>query len=292
MEILALVGACIVIMLASLSGIIFVTKRFGAWTEKNIQYLVAFSAGVFLIVSYNLIFEAFEFGSGVLVSIAVIVGFLGFYIIEKSYPELHCHHGDGVCLDQKNKKGAYKVLVGDAFHNIADGILLAPIFMIDIRLGFTAAIGIFVHEFVQEISEFFVLRSAGYTTKEALLRNFIVSATIFIGAFCGLYLSSFAFFVGPLIGLAAGAFLYILIVDLIPESVKRSHSEQKYITYLAWALTGILLILSVNILTDRQLELRGLDGHGHLESDHDDHDVHEDSDEIHEDHIEDHHDDL
>ena len=266
MELVYLVLASVAIMCASLVGVVFVNKKLGHWTEKNIQYLVAFSAGVFLVVAYDLIFEAFEFGSNKLITtVSIIAGFLVFYLFEKYYPETHCHHGDGACQVTKNKKGANRVLYGDAFHNFGDGILLAPVFVTDIRVGFIAAFGILAHELVQEISEFFVLKSAGYSNKEALIKNFLSSSTILVGAIGGYYLTSFEYLVGPLIGLAGGAFVYILIIDLIPESVKHSHREKKYINYLAWALLGVFVILLVNISIESNMKKEGLDGHGHAE---------------------------
>lgn len=269
---LYLIGASVVIMFASLAGVLLITRKLEDWTQANLKYLIAFAAGVFLIVSYDLIFEAFEFAtSTTIVVISIIAGFLLFYIVERVYPESHCHHDDATCIAEKNKRGAKKILVGDALHNAGDGILLAPIFMIDIRLGFVAAFGIFVHEFVQEISEYFVLRKAGYTAKQALVRNFLISATVLIGAIGGYYLTSFKELVGPLVGLAAGAFIYILLVDLIPESVQHSKEEQRYINYIVWGLLGVLLIISVNAISSHQLEKQGLDGHGHLYSEEEHH---------------------
>ena len=250
MELIALILSSVSIMLASLVGVFFTIKHLGAWTENNIRYLIAFASGVFLIVAYHLGFEAIEFGAdNIFVWIAIILGFLMFFALERMYPEAHCHHGDQKCMTENNKKGARKILIGDAFHNLADGILLAPIFVADIKLGIVAAFGIFVHEIVQEISEFFVLKNAGYSTKKALTLNFLVSGTILIGAIGGYYLSSFVYLVGPLIGFAGGAFVYILLIDLIPESIKHSHKEKKYFNYIAWALFGILLILSINFFT-------------------------------------------
>jgi zinc and cadmium transporter len=244
MTVLALFIASLFIMLASLSGVIFIHKRFANWTERNLNYLVAFALGVFGVVAYDLIFEALEFASSGLIVLAFfIIGFLLFFLLEKLFPEMHCHHGEH---EGETRRSLRKVLWGDALHNIGDGILLAPVFVSDIRLGFVAAFGIFVHEFVQEISEFFVLRKAGYSVKGALVLNFAVSSTILIGAFGGLYVSSFESFVAPLIALAAGAFVHILVIDLIPESVKHSHREQKYLNYFAWVLLGILLIVLLN----------------------------------------------
>jgi zinc and cadmium transporter len=250
MELIYLLIASLVIMLASLSGVVFVTKKLGHWTSQNIQYLVAFSAGVFLIVSYDIVTEALEFSDNkILVLGAIILGFLVFYLFEKFYPEVHCHHEDNKCATENSRRGARKILIGDGLHNLGDGILLAPVFVLDIRLGLVAAFGILVHEFVQEVSEFFVLKFSGYTTREALVWNFVASSTILAGALIGFYLSSLEYLIGPLLGLAAGAFIYLLVIDLIPESVKNSHRERKYLNYVAWALLGILVILSLNFLS-------------------------------------------
>ncbi|MFT5180076.1 MAG: zinc and cadmium transporter [Candidatus Paceibacteria bacterium] len=250
MELIYIVIASFTIMLASLAGILFVSKRLESWANRNMKYLIAFASGVFLIVAYDLIFEAFETTqNNIIVVISIIVGFLFFFVVEKIYPEAHCHHDDNSCVKSNSKRGAKKILIGDALHNTGDGILLAPVFVTDLRLGIIAAFGIFVHEFVQEISEFFVLKAAGYTNREALTKNFIVSSTILIGAVGGYYLSLFDLLVAPLIGLTAGAFIHILLVDLIPESIRHSRKEKKYFNFAAWTLLGILLILSIDMLT-------------------------------------------
>mgnify|MGYP000285953057 CR=1 FL=1 len=57
-----------------------------------------------------------------------------------------------------------------------------------------------------------------------------------------------------------------LLKVAIPESVKNSHKERKYLNFAAWALFGVLLILAVNIFSSHTLEVNGLDDHGHLEN--------------------------
>jgi zinc and cadmium transporter len=246
-QVVAILAASAGVMVVSLSGVLFVFKRINKWTERNIKYLVAFSAGVFLIISYNLVFEAIEFSSNnIIATISILGGFLMFYLLEKLYPESHCHHDDKKCIANADKSGAHRVMIGDAFHNIADGILLVPAFLVDIKLGIAATVGILIHELIQEISEFFVLKDAGYTTKQSLIRNFLISSTILIGAGLGLYVSSVGNFIGPFLGVAAGAFIYIVLVDLIPNSVKASHKEKKYLKYLFWVVFGVVLILGVN----------------------------------------------
>ena len=70
--------------------------------------------------------------------------------------------------------------MGDAIHNVHDGIILVPAFLVSPVVGFGTALAILFHETVQEIAEFFILLGAGYSIKKALLLNLIVSTTNYI----------------------------------------------------------------------------------------------------------------
>lgn len=263
---ISILATSFVVMLVSLSGVFFSSRFLKDWTERNMKYLIAFASGVFLVIAYNLVNEALEFAHDTkATTFAIIFGFLIFYFIEKLFPETHCHHDDTHCLVENTKKSANRVMLGDSFHNAGDGVLLATVFVVDIRLGFLATIGVIAHEFVQEIAEYFILKSAGYSTKEALTRNFISASTILIGAIGGYYISSFEELVGPLIGFSAGVFIYILTTDLIPESFRHSHQNKKYLQYFIWVFVGALLILVTESVTGYFLQKEGLDPHGHAD---------------------------
>lgn len=243
MTLLFLLLAALSVMLVSLIGAIFIWKKFGDFAHKNIHYLVSFSAGVFFIVAINLTRESWELsGSYLLTFIYILIGIGIFLGISFLFPESHHHHEKGDCCDDHTKAGAKRMIIGDAIHNMADGIILAPAFLIDIQLGIMTTLGILIHEGIQEISEFFVLKDAGYTTKQALIRNVLASSTILIGASIGFFVSSSTNILTVLLGIASGVFLYIVIVDLVPKSVKASHKDKKYFKYILWALFGILLI--------------------------------------------------
>jgi len=235
--------ACVFIMLASLAGLITVWTKLGKWMHKNLSFLVSFSSGVFLVVAFNLALESFEFSNSVTVGFfAILLGILFLHFVSYLFPEAHYHHEKHSTEYIHNKLGAKRILVGDAIHNVGDGILLAPAFAIDIRLGIVTAVGILIHEFVQEISEFFVLREAGYSTNQALQRNFLISSTILVGAVLGYFLSSVHLFVGPLLGIAAGSFFYVVIEDLIPKSVAFSQKRKAYKKYFFVAMLGMAIM--------------------------------------------------
>ncbi len=246
------------IMLASLSGLIFLVKNFSDWLHANSKFIIAFSSGIFAVVIYDLLLESFEFSKNIWIALgAVIVGFSIFQILEKIFPEIHHHEeDDDHCIHSKRK-----VIWGDAFHNIGDGILLALAFAIDVKVGIVAALGIFIHEFVQEITEFSILKLSGFSTKKALIVNFIVSTTIIFGVIIGSYITHIESMVGVLFGLAAGAFLHLVFVDLIPHSFLHSKKDKKYFTYIFLIIAGIFTILAVN-------QIGGGHGHGEEEEDH------------------------
>jgi zinc transporter ZupT len=245
--------ASIVIMLASLSGVLFIWKNIGKFLEKNLSFLVSFSAGVFLFVSVLLIQEIFHHSeetgnlSGGL--FWILIGILAFYILFKFLPNFHHHHDEHEHDHTHNKIDARRVLISDGVHNIGDGILLTTSFLAGPIVGIVATASIFVHEFVQEISEFFVLKGAGFKTTKALWLNFLVSTTILLGA-VGSYLAfeKFEALEIPLLGIAAGSFLVVVANDLIPHSIRNSKTKIQFAKHLAWFIIGLIIMLSISTI--------------------------------------------
>jgi len=267
--------SALAVMVVSLVGIIFVWKNLAKLLEKNLHYFVSFSAGVFIYVSFHLIEEALDLSQAAgLVGLFVAVGIIAFYLLDKILPESHHHHTEADGQHSHNKKGAKKMLIGDGIHNIGDGIILVPAFIISPALGLITAVGILIHEFIQEIAEFFVLKQAGYTTKQALIRNFAVSSTILIGLVLGFSLGQVDALIAPILGIAAGAFLYIVLVDLIPTLKPFYHQSKKVFVQLVFVFfLGLAVIFGVEIVAH---ELGLEHGHGHSHDNHQHNDYHDD----------------
>ncbi len=246
--------ASLLAMTASLVGVIAVWRRAGRAIERNADFLISFSAGVFLVIAYNIANEAVEhastLGSGLL---WIFFGALGIWVLFKLLPALHVHRDEEDEEEAHHPIDVRRMLVGDAFHNIGDGILLAASFAVDTSLGIAAAFSVFIHELVQELSEFFVLRAAGYTARQALTLNFIISSTVLVGSVGGYFLlESFEVLEGPFLGLAAGAFLVVVLHDLIPHSVRSSSGRLHYVKHLVWFVVGIALMAGVSTLVAHQ----------------------------------------
>lgn len=240
-----LLSLSVLIMLASLVGVVAVWSGAGALIEKHLDYLVSFSSGVFLIFLYGLASEAVEHTGGLQYGLPwLLAGAVGIWLIFKVLPGSHVHvHESG---DAHPPLDSRRLLFTDSIHNAADGIFLAASYAVSPVLAAAAGVSIFVHEALQEISEFFVLRDAGYSTRGALAVNFLTSSTILIGAIGGYFLlDTFEMLEGPLLGIAAGGILIVVLHDLIPHSIRGANSAAHYLKHFLWFLIGIALMSAV-----------------------------------------------
>jgi len=287
----AVIGAGVV-MAVSLVGVVFTLGPARTWFEKNLSFLVSFAGGVFLVTAGALTLEVFEIadawwqGAGL-----IVLGYMLALLLHKLLPETHHHHGTEC---HRTHRKARKLIVGDAIHNIADGIVLVVAFSVSPALGLGVLLSVVIHEALQEVSEFFVLRQAGYSVKKALMINFAVSSTILVGVALGyLALASHELEV-LLLALSAGFFFNVVLHDLLP---KRSEHGASWLTQIAVVVAGVLVMAGAQWLVGEG-HIHG-DGHDHDHTNEEEHghaeDYAHDETEYHEedshDHAEEHHED-
>ncbi len=130
-------------------------------------------------------------------------------------------------------------LIGDFFHNLVDGIIIAGSYMTSLSLGFATTLAVFFHEIPQEIGDFGVLLHAGLKRGQALLYNFYAALGAVIGAVMTfVFLSKVENFLSFLIPFTAGGFIYIATADLIPELHKETLIHRSLIQLISF-LAGI-----------------------------------------------------
>jgi zinc and cadmium transporter len=214
--------------------------------------------------------EVFELSDTMWLAVTLIgVGYLLAWGLELLVPESHQHHDPECDHAHGTTKSARKLIVGDAVHNVADGIMLVPAFVVSPALGVAVTVSILIHEVLQEISEFFVLKQAGYSTKRALVVNFLVSGTIFIGiALSYVALASHDLEVA-LLAVSAGFFFHVVLHDLLPKP--HQHDNQRgFIQHVLVLLIGLMVMGLVAFALEGE-HIHG-DSHAHEEvGEHQDH---------------------
>lgn len=235
----------LVISFVSILGVALVrsNRRIAEFINSNLTVLTAVSAGVFLVTSFLLGRETLEILSPGNAIISFAIGLVA-YIILHNILSPHRHAGVDHDHSKGSKKSAWKLLIGDAVHNIADGMLLVASFGVSPLVGSSTALSIILHETPQEISEFLVLRKSGYTTTEASYRNFGTALSIFIGIAIGLLLGQSAILQAYLLGATATFFLGIVFTDLFP--LKTILKDRKNVGQMLAALVlGVLVMTGI-----------------------------------------------
>lgn len=163
--------------------------------------------------------------------LTLLVGLLIFFVLEKLLLWRHCHQEacEGHLLQDerahaKNRAAASAalVLIGDAFHNVLDGVLIAAAFLTDIHLGVVTAIAVVAHEIPQEVGDLAILLNGGMSRVRALTLNLLTSFTSVIGGIAAYYaLSQTQQALPYALALAAASFLYVAVADLIPGLHRR-----------------------------------------------------------------------
>jgi zinc and cadmium transporter len=185
--------------------------------ERSLLFLVSFAVGsLFGAAFLHLLPEAFaRLGGGSRTPFLVIAGLLAFFALEKFIRWRHCH----VPAEEGHVHPmAVMNLVGDAAHNLVDGVLIGAAYGASVPAGLATTLAVMLHEIPQEIGDLGVLLRGGFPARRALLFNFFSSLAAFAGA-------AFSLVLGPridgyaaaMLPLTAGGFLYVAGSDLIPE---------------------------------------------------------------------------
>jgi zinc and cadmium transporter len=217
---------------------------------RLLPYLVSFATGTLLGAAFlGLIPHALE-GNGPdgahHVGIALLVGILTFFALEKFVLWRHCH--DDPCEMHspseatRDAASARLILVGDSFHNVLDGVLIAAAFLTDAKLGIVTAVAVFAHEIPQEVGDLAILLRGGYTRGRALALNLLTSLTSVIGGVVAYFALGEALGLLPYaLAFAAASFLYIAVADLIP-GLHRRVDARAGIEQLLFIVAGVALV--------------------------------------------------
>jgi zinc and cadmium transporter len=237
--------------------------------EAALPHLVSFATGAVLGAALLALIPHAVQGAGVdnvhEVGIALIAGIALFFILEKFLLWRHCHddhcvehpigdahdhddhghdhHGHAHQHDQARKKASGAlVLVGDALHNVLDGVLIAAAFLTDVHLGIVTALAIMAHEIPQEVGIFAVLLNSGVKRGRAMVLNLLTSLTAVIGGVVGYFALEKTLAALPFaLAVAAASLLYVAVADLIP-GLHRRVDPRSSVTQVVLIGLGIALI--------------------------------------------------
>ncbi len=176
-------------------------------------------------------------------------GLMFFFILEKLVIWRHCH--DTECVVTGEAAGPI-ILIGDAFHNFVDGIVIAASFLVNFTFGIGISLSVIAHEVPQEIGDLAILIDKNYSKKRAFLYNTLSGLTTIPAAIIGYFtLDLITLAIPYVLAISAASFLYIALSDLTPELHKKlglKHSLRQLILIFAGIITMVLIFMLKSIL--------------------------------------------
>jgi zinc and cadmium transporter len=206
--------------------------------QRLLLPLVAFAAGALLGGAlFHMLPEAIgAMGAGLPVFVSLAAGFVAFYLLEQYLHWHHCHE-----VPCEHKPVGYLILAADGLHNLLGGLAVGAAFTLGVPIGLSTWLAAAAHEVPQELGDFGILATAGWSTRRALLLNLVSALTFPIGAISAFLLAD-VLDVTALVPFAAGNFLYIAGSDLLPRLIEPTTMARKVENSVA-LLAGMGLLL-------------------------------------------------
>jgi zinc and cadmium transporter len=215
--------------------------------QRLVSCLVSFATGTLLAAASLGMIPTAIINSGNQIQLIMsffLGGILFFFILEKLVIWRHCHEES--CEVTESATGPI-ILIGDAFHNFVDGIVIAASFLLDPFIGITVSISVIAHEIPQEIGDLAILIDKNYTKKKAFLYNTLSGLSTIPAAIIGYFILDILSLTIPyVLAISASSFIYIALSDLTPElhkNVGLKYSVRQVILIFAGISIMILIFL-------------------------------------------------
>ncbi len=208
--------------------------------QKISTYLTYLAGGTLLGAAFmGMIPNALKMLEAPKVMQLILGGILFFFLLEKIILWRSCRNKD---CERHLEAAAPMILIGDAFHNAIDGIVIAASFLTSTELGIFVTLSVVFHEIPQELGDFGILLKSGLSKKKALFYNALSgSSAIVTGIIAYFFMQELKAFIPYALAFSAASFLYISMAELIPEMHKKTKTLESILQILL-ILTGIFII--------------------------------------------------
>ncbi|KAM5180080.1 zinc transporter ZIP5 isoform 2-T5 [Mantella aurantiaca] len=154
----------------------------------------------------------------------------------------------------------WMVLLGDGIHNFTDGLAIGAAFSAGISGGLSTTIAVFCHELPHELGDFAVLLQTGVPVRRVLCFSLLSAFLSYLGMLVGVAASRSSAQVTPwMFAVTAGIFLYVALVDMLPQMLHRESPNlcqgMDCILHSAGFLAGCGIMLCIALFQDQMVFL-------------------------------------
>lgn len=210
-------------------------------THKWRDILLAFTAGVMVAAStFELLPESMEMSSITTVSIGILIGVIVLTILERTIPHIDLEHRQmKISFDKK----ALLIIAAITLHNLPEGLSVGVSYGSGLEgLGPLIAFAIGL----QNMPEGFLVALFLVQQNVGKFRSFVIAtltgAAEIVTAFLGYFLTAYVANLVPIgLSFAAGAMLFIVYKELIPESHGDGHATSATYSFIIGLIVMLFL---------------------------------------------------
>lgn len=195
------------------------------------------------IVCFDLIPEALEISGISLMLLGIIFGVICMIacdiLVQKKFNNTEKKSTNSNSL----LKTGIIVSIGLALHNFPEGLAIGSGFGASLKLGYSLALAILLHDIPEGVSMAVPMKNGGMKRAKVIFYVILSGITTGIGAFFGALVGTISQeIIAICLSFAAGAMLYIVSGELIPESNKLYKGRIASIGNILGFLLGILAV--------------------------------------------------
>ncbi len=218
------------IMKTTLLGLLFGTfgttiggiigANFKSPSNRFLSFILQFAAGLMsAIICFDLIPEAMEISNISNIVIGIFLGIISMILCDNLVKKIYKKKGNNKGKNNSLLKTGIIVGIGLAIHNLPEGLAIGSGFESSLKLGYSLALAIAFHDIPEGISMAVPMKNGGMSKTKAIILTILSGITTGIGAFFGAIVGGISKDVISIcLAFAAGAMLYIVSGELIPES--------------------------------------------------------------------------
>jgi len=218
-------------------------------THRNMDILLALSAGIMVAASvYGLIPSALKLSNLFVLCSGVLLGVLSLSVLEDSLPHVDPDHSKSSSTSTTTSgrtpnSSSLLLVVAMALHNIPEGLSIGVSYASEMEsLGNVVALSIGLQNAPEGLLIALFLTNQGMRAPAAVGIAFLTGSIEWLACLLGFHLTSSLSILIPYgLAFAAGAMLYIVYKELIPET--HGHGYEKAATFSF--IIGLLLMVSL-----------------------------------------------
>lgn len=195
------------------------------------------------IVCFDLIPEALEISGISLILLGIIFGVICMIACDVLVQKKFTNKESKVKSTNSLLKTGIIVSIGLALHNFPEGLAIGSGFGASLKLGYSLALAILLHDIPEGVSMAVPMKNGGMKISKVIFYVILSGITTGIGAFFGALVGTISQeIIAICLSFAAGAMLYIVSGELIPESNKLYRGRIASIGNILGFILGILAV--------------------------------------------------